>query len=134
LGSPVRVQRTWRKKYKSKYAPNGFTITAIIKKFDKTGSVHNVIRKNKELSQKRKNAISKLKMVISEDPSLSIRHLSQAAEISYSLTRLILKDDLDLKPYKLPDFHELQTADFPKRLDFCNWIKALPRNTADWFR
>jgi hypothetical protein len=70
-------------------------------------------------------------MVVSEDPSLSIRHLSQVAEISY---RLILKDDLDLKPYKLPDLHELQTADFPKRLDFCNWIKALPRNTADWLR
>jgi len=37
LESPVRVQRAWRTKYKSKYAPNGLTITAIIKKFDKTG-------------------------------------------------------------------------------------------------
>jgi len=84
LGSPVRVQRAWRTKYKSKYAPNGSTITAIIKKFYKTGLVHNVIRKNKEPSQKRKNPISKLNMVISEDPSLSIRHLSHIAEISYS--------------------------------------------------
>ncbi len=22
---------------------------------------------------------------------------------------------------------------FPKRLDFCNWMKTLPRNAADWF-
>jgi hypothetical protein len=51
LGSPVRVQRTWRTKFKSKYAPNGSAIMAIIKKFDKTGSVHSVIRKNKEPSQ-----------------------------------------------------------------------------------
>jgi hypothetical protein len=72
-------------------------------------------------------------MVISEDPSLSIRHLSKVAEISSSLTRLILKDDLDLKPYKLPDFYELQPGDFPKKLDFCNWMKTLPRNAADWF-
>jgi hypothetical protein len=35
LGSPVRVQRAWRTKYKSKYAPNRSTITAIIKKFDR---------------------------------------------------------------------------------------------------
>ncbi len=92
----------------------------IIKKFDKNGSVHNVFRKNKVPTQKRKHAISKLKMVISQDPSRSIRHLSQVAlEISKSLTRLILKDDFDLKPYRLPDFHELQPADFPKRLDFC---------------
>ncbi len=92
-----------------------------------------MIRKNKESSQKRKNDISKLKMVISEDPSLLIKHLSQVAQISYSLTRLILKDDLYLKPYKLPGFHELQPADFPKRLDFCNWMKALQKNAADWF-
>jgi hypothetical protein len=103
----------------------------MIKKFEKNCSVHSVIQKNKEPSQKRKNAISKLKMVISKDPSLSIRHLSHFAEISSSLTRLILKDDLDLKPYKLPDFHELQPANFPIRLDFCNWMKALPRNAAN---
>jgi hypothetical protein len=105
----------------------------IIKKYDKNVSVHNVIRKNKELSQKRKYAIFKLKMVISEDPSLSIRSLSQVAEISYSLSRFILKDDLDLKPYELPDFHQLQPTNFPiKRLDFCNWMEVLPRNAADW--
>jgi hypothetical protein len=88
------------------------TITGIIKKFYKTGSVHNVIRKNKELSQKEKM------------PYQSSRWSSQKthhcrSDIYYRLlkfhTRLILKDDLDLKPYKLPDFHELQTADFPKR-------------------
>jgi hypothetical protein len=105
----------------------------IIKKFDKNVSVHNLIRKNKELSQKRKYAISRLKMAISEDPSLSIKNLSQVAEISYSLTRFVMKDDLDLKPYELPDFHQLQPANFPKRLDFCNWMKFLPRNAADWF-
>ena len=64
---------------------------------------------------------------------MSTRHLSQVAEISYILTRFILKDDLDLKPCKLPEFHALQPADFLKKLDFCNWIKFLPRNAADWF-
>jgi hypothetical protein len=69
----------------------------------------------------------------SSDPPLSIRNLSQVAEISYSLTRFILKDDLGLKPYGLPDFHQLQSANFPKRLDFCNWMEVLTRNAADWF-
>ena len=66
LGSPVLVQRAWRTKYVCKYVPNGSTITALVKKFDETGAVHNFIRKNKEPSQKRKNAKTKLKMVISE--------------------------------------------------------------------
>jgi len=30
LGSPVRVQRAWRTKFKSKYAPNWSAITAIM--------------------------------------------------------------------------------------------------------
>jgi len=54
LGSPVRVQRAWKTKCKFKYAWNGTTITAIIKKFDKNGSVHNVIRKIKNQVKKGK--------------------------------------------------------------------------------
>jgi hypothetical protein len=37
------------------------------------------------------------------------------AKIKERLTR----DDLDLKPYKQPDLHEIETNDYPKRLDFC---------------
>jgi hypothetical protein len=118
LGSPVHFHRVWRTKCNCKYASNGFTITVIIKKFDKNILIHHVIRKIKEQSQKRKYSISKLKMVISEDQSLPIRNLSQVAEISYSLTRFILKDDSDLKPYELPDFHQLQPANCPNRLVF----------------
>ena len=52
----------------------GLLTTAIIKKFDKTGSAYNVTRKNKEPSRKRKNSKSKLTMVISKDSSFSIKH------------------------------------------------------------
>jgi hypothetical protein len=65
-----------------------------------------------------------LKKVIAEKPSLSLRKASQVAKISHSLARLILKDDLSLKPYKLPDLHEIEAADYQKRLDFCSWIKG----------
>ena len=55
----------------------GLLSRQLFKKFDKTGAVHNLIRKNKEPSQKRKNATTKLKVLISEDPSLSIRQISK---------------------------------------------------------
>jgi len=45
-------------------------------------------------------------------PSLSIRKASQIANISCSLTRLVLKNDLGLKPYKKPDLHEIKTNDY----------------------
>jgi len=50
---------------------------------------------------------------MSEKPSLSIRKASQIANISRSLTRLVLENDLVLKPYKKPDLHEIETNDYP---------------------
>jgi hypothetical protein len=50
---------------------------------------------------------------MSEKPSLSIRKASQITKISCSLTRLVLKNDLGLKPYKKPDLHEIETNDYP---------------------
>jgi hypothetical protein len=44
---------------------------------------------------------------MSEKSSLSIRKVSQIANISCSLTRLVLKNDLGLKPYQKPDLHEI---------------------------
>ena len=66
---------------------------------------------------------------MSEKPSQSIRKESQIVKILCSLTRLVLKNDLGLKPYKKPDLHEIETNDYPKRLDFCKWLKGLPKVT-----
>ena len=75
-------------------------------------------RKTRNNSQKRKDAQTVLKKVIAEKPSLSLRKASQVAKISHSFARLILTDDLGLKQYKLPDLHEIEAADYQKRLDF----------------
>jgi len=42
----------------------------------------------------------------------------------------VLKEDLGLKPFKLPSNHELKPADHPKRLNFCIWFRALPKMTS----
>jgi hypothetical protein len=51
-----------------------------------------------------------------EEPSLSIRKASRIAKISCSLTRLVLKNDLGLKPYKKPYLHEIETNDYPTHI------------------
>jgi hypothetical protein len=63
-----------------------------------------------------KNAKISSKKVMSEKPSLSIRKASQIAKISCRLTRLVLKNDLGLKPYKKPDLHEIETNDYPTHI------------------
>ncbi len=71
-----------------------------------------------------------LERVVSKKPDLSVRKASQIADISSSLARLVLKEDLGLKPFKLPSNHELKPADHPKRLNFCIWFRALPQMTS----
>jgi len=44
--------------------------------------------------------------------SQSIRKASKIVKILCSLTRLVLKNDLGLKPYKKPDLHEKETNDY----------------------
>ncbi len=44
-----------------------------------------------------------------EKPSLSIKQ-KQARQLKF---RVVLKNDLGLKPYKKPDLHEIETSDYP---------------------
>ncbi len=79
------------------------------KQFKKTGSVINLQATKRNTSQKRKNT----KKSCQKKTPLSIRKASRIAKISCSLTRLVLKNDLGLKPYKKPDLHEIDTNDYP---------------------
>ena len=113
------VQSAWRSKYTVSKAPGHSTILNLARKFNKTGSIDNLNGRTKNISQKRKDAKIVLEEVVSEKPDLSIREAAQIADISSSLARLVLKQDLCLKPYKLPQYHELKPGDPAKRLNFC---------------
>ena len=123
------VQRAWRTKFKNYKAPGRNTILKLAEKFNKTGSVDNLTGKNRKISQKRKDAKIVLEEVVSEKPDLSISKAAQVADISRELARLVLKEDLSLKPYKLPQYHELKPGDPAKRLNFCIWFRSLPQVT-----
>ena len=128
----AKVQRAWRTEFKNLKAPDKGTILYNVCKFEKTGSVNHVARKVPKHSVKRLQAKNKIKDLISEKPNLSIRKLAVDSEISYELVRMILKDDLKLKPYKPPVLHELQPADYEKRVKFAQWFLKLPLNTVDY--
>lgn len=127
--SIAKVQQAWRSKYKNQKAPDYSTIKAVVTKFEKTGHLNNLSRNHPLRTQKREAAKFTLKTFIEKDPSLSIRKLMQQAQISYSMTRSILKDDLKLKPYKTPTSHLMKSSDYPKRVDFATWfLKLSPKS------
>jgi hypothetical protein len=55
LGSPMLVQRTWRTNFVCSTSPSWSTIMMTAKKFEKTGSVINLLARKRNTSQKRKN-------------------------------------------------------------------------------
>ena len=132
FGSTTLVQRARRSKYVVSKAPDHSTILSIVRKFKKNGSIDNLNGRNRKMSQKRKDAKNVLEKVVSEKPDLSTREAAQVADISRELARMVLKEDLGLKPYKLPEYHELIPGDLTKRVDFCTWLKTLPKNTTKW--
>ena len=41
----------------------------------------------------------------------------------------MIKQDLKLKPYKIPEYHELKASDPAKRQNFCLWFYPFQENT-----
>ena len=74
----------------------------------------------KVISKKRLDAIGPVENLITEFPSLSVRKIASAVGVSTKIVQTILSDDLHLKPYKLQNWHRLETHDYEKRLDFAN--------------
>lgn len=89
LGSATLVQRAWRSNFTCSKAPSRSRIQNIVSKLEKSGSLNDIPPFHSTSSEKRENAKNTLKILFSENPSLSIRKASTAAGISYSLTREI---------------------------------------------
>ena len=65
--------------------------------------------------------IAAVNQSFAEDPEESNRRRSQPLGLSYGTTWAILRNDLDLKAYKIQLVQELKPADFPKRHNFSRW-------------
>ena len=48
------------------------------------------------------------------------------------MTRKILNDNLKFKPYKMQTFHLMKPSDYPKRVDFANWLLNKSQHSHEW--
>ena len=84
------------------------------------------------MSERREVRI-RLKILFTEDPSLSIRKALVDVGISYSLCRDILLKDLRLKPYKYQSARQLLPIDYEKKGYFrTQWWLGLAKSTYKW--
>ena len=128
LKSVTLVQRAYRSEQKNKKCTTKATILNLSRKFDRTGSLLDL----PPLPKNERETRIRLKMLFTEDPSLSIRKASVDVGISYSLCRDILLKDLRLKPYKYQSAHQLLPLDYEKRVIFAQWWLGLAKSTYKW--
>ena len=127
LGSFRSVQKAWRTKFMNERAPCVNTIKYTVQRFEKSGSVTSSTPTHAKPSHKKEEAKNQLKDLVSNNPSLSIRKATAITGISYGSVRSILKDDINLKPYKLHEWHELKEGDYQKRVTFDDFFKEHPK-------
>ena len=94
-----------------------------MQKFNHMGILNDKPPKQDEMSEKRQNASNHIKELYSETPNLSSHKAAQIVKVSSTLVRDILKIDLKLKPYKPITFFQILPQNYPKRVEFGNWVR-----------
>lgn len=133
LKSTTLVRRAWRANFPRLPLPHHRTITHHYKKFKNEGTVAYKRSENSKKPERRENARKTLEEMFAENCSLSIRKAASASSISVGLVHKILRDDLQLKPYKIYEYHKLQPGDAERRLEFAEWFLKNVEKVQRWF-
>ncbi|RZC31790.1 HTH 29 domain containing protein, partial [Asbolus verrucosus] len=106
------------------------TIQYTISLFDETGSIDHRPRSGRPTVRNEEN-INNIQAVVENNPSKSIRKLSQQMELSYGTCQRILKQDIGLRAYKIQASHKIFPVDFEPRRNSCEWFNANLRDNDD---
>ena len=122
--SIVKVQRAYRSKYTTKSVPGGTVIKNIHNNYLKTGSVGRRLCTSRKKTVRTSYLIEAIENIHLDDPKISIRKIANLVPASNSVVRQVLREDLNLKPFKIPRTFKLYTTDYQKRLNFVQFVKS----------
>lgn len=127
-----------KKYYKLKYefekcfgkpAPSLPAAKAMVAKFRGTGSVLNIKRAGGR-TQKTIEAIEKVKEIIKSDDGTSTRRAAAQVPVSHMTVHSILRNELNLHPYKYHMHHKIPDACKDRRLEFAEKFTELMKADA----
>lgn len=101
--SPTATRRSFQKRFQVAKGPDGKTIRELFKKFQQTGSVADALVGNvgRTHSVVTPENATRLSAIIERRPSMSVRRLAAESAISTSSTYRILRNTLNMFPYKI---------------------------------
>jgi len=113
--------RCWSSRFKNRPKPSRQTVMDLIEKFERTGSLANEERAPSVLRTSRTpDNVGKLRDVIINAPTTSVRKASQSIQISEASTWRMMRKDLKMFPYKIQIKQSLSDVAIKRRLDFAN--------------
>jgi len=112
LESIALVQRAYRSKYHTKTAPSRSCILNIWSNFRETGSVATRTCYKRKKTVQTEELVEKVKNLVLEDKTISLRKLSQLVPASQSTVRKVVRDVLKLKSYKKKNFQIAQNRPY----------------------
>lgn len=120
--SVSKVRSEFRKKYNlpsnSKRIPSRFVIWRLSKKFDAEASVLPGRHKGLTYRSRKADKVKTVKDIVTDNPSISIRHCSAMTGYSKSYIQKVIKKELKMKSYKLQLLHHMKEGDPQKRIIF----------------
>ena len=126
FGSYTRFARAYRKEFKKKKVPCYRTYNSIIKKFNLTGSVHELPRSGPPKTVVTDEIVEEVRDLLENSPGMSIRRTANATGISVGSAHKIARSILNLYPYRIQLVHQLKQADYARRKKFCEWFRDNP--------
>ena len=134
------VQVRYRRRFDFNNFPHKFQITRWVKKFKDTGTLIKSTKKGQKWTSDRKLRARSLENVdavrdsVERNPKKSLRRHSKKLGLSRLSVHRILKNDLQLYPYRLQIKQTLTQNNMAKHVEMCQWFKSKIKEDPDFFQ
>ena len=128
-GSFSKFRIEWVTKYGEEPHPGRKYMYKLLKKFRSTGSLQN-LKRNRIRTVRNENVVTDIAAYFDINQGMSLRSFLKEENyaLSKSTLRKILKEDLNLKPYKCRKFQHLKQGDNIQRYNMCTLLLDLISN------
>ena len=129
-GSVVQTKRKHRSIFGPKNTPSHHTISRLTENCIASGTTWEQPRTGRK-TVITSSHIAAVKKIMQETPTISIRRLAQQVNLTKSATQRVLRKQLKLRPYKIPNVQSLCDEARAQRKTFCEWFlqKCASRST-----
>ena len=120
--------------------PYKFQSTCWVKKFKNTGTLIKSTKKGQKSTSGRKltarspENVDTVRDSVGRSPKKSLQRCSQELGLSCSSIHRILKNDLQLHPYRIQIKQTLTQNDMAKRVEMCQWFESKIEESPDFLQ